>query len=257
MLDDDALEISEEELAPLAELVATDAAMPFHIDEDLFKDQDGDAGEPPGQGDGEPPRSRARQPFAAEPSAPAFVLDELDQAAQADGAPVIDRDEEIPDRFWVPEIAGLGRRVGAIGADLVLLGLLFGVFFAAAYLALQASEFDAGLLLAAPGLRATLFPFSLLGLVLSLAYQVFFHAWGGRTPGEALAGVELRLADGGRPSRGRVLLRWLCAGIGLAPAGVGFAWALIEPRRRSWADLLSGTVIARRQPAPDRGHDRR
>jgi len=40
--------------------------------------------------------------------------------------------------------------------------------------------------------------------------------------------------------------------LSLACVGAGVAWALFEPRRRGWADLLSGTVIARRRSEPAR-----
>ena len=52
---------------------------------------------------------------------------------------------------------------------------------------------------------------------------------------------------------GRAILRWLGAALGLACAGLGLFWAVFEPRRRGWADLISGTVVARPQREPTRG----
>lgn len=242
---DDALELSEDDLALHGGAVPEDAGMPFHIDDDVLAFGEADGFEPPRLSGGTDPAADW-QPFTVEPPEPFFGLPGEDGAGGG-GEPVIDRDEEIPERFWAPEIAGLRRRAAALVLDLAILALLLGIFFAAAYVALGVSGFDAGHLLSPAGLQASVPPFAMLAILLSLAYQSFFHARAGCTPGKALAGVEVRTADGGVPSGGRVLLRWLCASLGLAVAGVGLAWPLVEPRRRGWADLLSGTVVARRR----------
>ena len=182
---------------------------------------------------------------------PAFSFAGEEPVGDAGGETVIDRDDEVPERFWGPEVAGLGRRSLALLVDQALLLAALGAFFLGALMALRLNGFDAGVLLAAAGLEASVLPFALLAAVLSLAYYGFFHGSTGRTPGKALVGIEVRAGDGGALTWGRVALRWLGAALGLACAGVGFGWAFFEPRRRGWADLLSGTVIARarRQPA--------
>lgn len=178
-----------------------------------------------------------------------FAQSGEDLGNESGGEPVIDHDEEVPERYWAPEVAGLGRRALALLADQSLLLAVLGIFFLAAFLALRLNGFDTGLLLAASGLRASALPFALLAAVLSLAYSLFFHWSAGRTPGKALVGVEVRTGDAGTLTWGRVLLRWLGAALGLACAGVGIFWAFFEPRRRGWADLISGTVVARRRGA--------
>lgn len=252
-LPDDALELSEDDLAATGDPAGEADETPFHIDDDIF-DFGETAAAPPAAG-AEPAAAGCWQPFAVEPPEPAPGPSGQEWAGG--GEPVIDRDEEIPERFWAPEIAGLGRRAAALLVDQAILALLLGLFFAAAYLALGVTGFDTDHLLSPDGLRASLAPFAMLAVVLSLAYQSFFHVSTGCTPGKALAGVEVRTADGAIPSPGRVLLRWLCAALGLAAAGLGVAWALIEPRRRGWADLLSGTVIARRSRGTAAEHPRR
>jgi uncharacterized RDD family membrane protein YckC len=195
-----------------------DGGPPFHFDEDFFSGRTtGDSGEPASA--------------AIIRTWPAFSLAAEEPGAGATGLPIIDRDDEIPEQFWVPEVAGLGRRGVALLVDQALLAVILGVFYLGAFLAFQLADFETDYFLAASGLQAALLPFTLLAALLSLAYHSYFHGTTGCTPGKLLAGVEVRTCDGGDITWVRVILRW----------------AVFEPRRRGWADLLSGTVIARRR----------
>lgn len=165
--------------------------------------------------------------------------------ATAPGGPIIDRADEVPGRFWAPEIAGIGRRALALLVDQSLLAAVLGLFFLGTLAALRFDGYETGLLLETGSLRKSALPFALLAVVLSLSASVYFHGTNGRTPGKALVGIEVRTADGSVVSWGRATLRWLGAALGLACAGLGILWVLFEPRRRGWADLISGTVVAR------------
>ena len=230
MLDDDAIAIGEDE-GPF-----------FRIDDDLFE---GSATDEPEAAPvcADPARDRGFWP-ADGGGRPGPVFE-----------PIIDRDEEVPERFWAPEVAGLDRRALALLVDLSLQAAILGAFFLGALLALRLNGFDTDAFLGPAGLQASVLPFALLAAGLSLAYSVFFHGSRGRTPGKALVGIEVRTGDGGALSWGRAILRWFGAALALACAGVGVIWALFEPRRRGWADLLSGTLVARTQrergPGPD------
>ena len=237
MLDDDAVELG--------------GGAPFRIDEDLFQVRL--RGEAAVRGVAAETGTWADQGISgpeavADLPGPAFVFPDEDLCAAA-GEPVIDREEEVPERYWAPEVAGFGRRAVALLADQAILAAILGAFFLGAFVALRLSGFDTGLFLSSAGLRASLAPFALLAALLSLVYHAFFHGSTGRTPGKALAGVEIRTGDGAVPTWARAILRWFCAALGLACAGVGIAWALFEPRRRGWADLLSGTVLVERRRA--------
>jgi uncharacterized RDD family membrane protein YckC len=159
---------------------------------------------------------------------------------------LIDRDDEVPERFWTAEGAGMGRRVVGLLVDHALLGAALALFFGGAYLSFHLSEFDPSLLLSPRGLAAAALPFVLLAVLLGLSYFTFFHGWLGRTPGKGLAGIEVRTVDGSGLSYGRAFVRSLLGLASLACAGVGLAWAVFEPRRRGWADLLSHTVVGER-----------
>ena len=177
---------------------------------------------------------------------PVFDFPGGDHDDQAGAEPIIDQYEDVPEHYWAPEVAGLGRRALALLVDQALLAAVLGVFGFGAVVALRLNDHDAGTIVTAAGARASALPFVLLAAGLSFGYYCFFHTASGRTPGKALAGLEVRTGDGGTLSLGRAGLRWLGAILGLSCAGVGICWVLFEPRRRGWADLISGTVVARR-----------
>ena len=110
MLDDDAIEVGGD--GPL-----------FQIEDDLF------VGHLPG---------------------PAFFLSGEEHGAPAVFEPIIDRDDEVPERYWAPEVAGLGRRALALLVDQLLLLAVLGIFFLGALLALQRNGLTTGFL---PGRR--------------------------------------------------------------------------------------------------------
>lgn len=259
MIEREAIEVGEDDLeaASVADPGVVDdvGVSPFRIDDDLFAGGEPAVPEVPAIAlDPVDWADRGeRWPAAgADLPGPAFTFPAGPTGDEACGAPIIDRDDEVPERCWAPEVAGLGRRSLALLVDQSLLLAILGFFFLGAYFAFHLGGFDTGAFLAAAGLQASALPFGLLGVLLSLGYFGFFHGTTGCTPGKLLVGIEVRAGDGGGLSWSRTFLRWLGAVLGLMCAGVGIVWAMFEPRRRGWADLLSGTVVARprRGPAP-------
>lgn len=252
LLDVDSLEIAEHELdASLASRPGfdgkdgadgDDASHLFHLDDDLFKQFESTDAEAPWQVAGlagwggqedSPPEESEDLP------GPALAFSGYERDLDGMGEPIIDRDDEVPERYWEPEVAGLGRRALALAVDQALLTAVLGLFYLGALFALRLNE------IAAAGLQASVLPFGLLAVVLSFSYFSYFHGSTGCTPGKALVGIEVRTGAGGALGLGRAMLRWLGAALGLTCAGVGVLWAFFEPRRRGWADHLSGTVVAR------------
>lgn len=261
---DEALEVGEEDLDTALSaspgFVGDDAGPPFRIDDDLFIGHDPGTPELPAAAPGSvvwADHHDGRPEFGADLAGPALVLPGEEHGHPVDLEPIIDRDDEVPERYWAPEIAGLGRRALALLVDQLLLAAVLGIFFLGALTALQNNGLTTGLLLTADGLQASALPFALLAALLSLGYSSFFHGSTGRTPGKALVGIEVRTGNGGAMTWDRAILRWLGAALGLGCAGAGIFWALFEPRRRSWADLISGTVVARPQRESAPGFSRR
>ena len=55
--------------------------------------------------------------------------------------------------------------------------------------------------------------------------------------------VELLTEGGGRIGWARSALRFVLAFVSAAAAGLGFVWSLLEPSRRCWHDLGSGSRL--------------
>ncbi|MBN1410433.1 MAG: RDD family protein [Spirochaetales bacterium] len=82
------------------------------------------------------------------------------------------------------------------------------------------------------------------GLVLiGSAYTVIFWILRGATPGKIALRIKIIGADGGRLSIGKALVRFLALFLSAAPALIGYLRSLLDPERKTWHDLLSGTRV--------------
>ena len=78
----------------------------------------------------------------------------------------------------------------------------------------------------------------------NLVYFPWFWARGGQTPGMRLMAIRVvRDADGGPVSLGAAILRLIGYWINNLTFYIGFAWILVDKRRRGWHDLLAGTCV--------------
>lgn len=136
--------------------------------------------------------------------------------------------------------AHLGWRLLAAVYDLLP---LLALWFVAAVLALALSG---GALDVRRGADRLLM--QALVLAASAAYFAVSWARGGQTIGMKPWRLRVVRDDGGPVSLRLALLRFVVAVLALAPAGLGFWWALFEPRRRCWHDLASGTLVVRFDP---------
>ena len=80
-------------------------------------------------------------------------------------------------------------------------------------------------------------------------YAVASWARGGQTLG--MRPWRLRVIGAATPSatRSQLILRYLWSTVSLVAFGLGFAWSLVDPQRRSWHDRLSGTRMVRQPKA--------
>lgn len=235
-----------EEFAHEVESIAADPGPPggeFELDDDLIPPSLPAEETEAGADLGLSPQAAGPETELRAPRLPAVFENRMEPGF----AEVTRRAEDVPGRFWAPEGARLPRRAAALLADQAVLALGLVPFLLGAYAVLRASGFEPGQVLSPAALRAATPPLLLLAALLSLGYHTLFHGWFGSTPGKAIAGIEVRTLDGGRPSWGRALVRWLAALVALAPAGAGFAWAIFDRRRRGLADVLSGTVLGERR----------
>ena len=85
---------------------------------------------------------------------------------------------------------------------------------------------------------------SLLFFLVTIFYFPWFWSRGGQTPGmKALEIRVVRDADGGPVTGGKAILRLVGFWISAWVLYIGFAWILVDSRRRGWADLFAGTCV--------------
>ncbi|HET7727028.1 MAG TPA: RDD family protein [Candidatus Limnocylindrales bacterium] len=108
-----------------------------------------------------------------------------------------------------------------------------------------------GVIIAASGSQAAAVSLTIvlvLGvIVLSIGYFPWFWMRGGQTPGmRPFRLYVVRDRDGGPVSGGAAALRLLGYVVNSFALYIGFAWILIDKRRRGWHDLIAGTVVIQR-----------
>jgi uncharacterized RDD family membrane protein YckC len=121
------------------------------------------------------------------------------------------------------EYGGFGLRFVALAIDIILLGIVEGVFQAVS------------LLFVAP--------------VISVAYVVGMWGFTGQTIGMMPFGLRIvRAADGSRMTWTNVILRfigWFACWLIVFPVCIGFFWAAFDPKKQGWHDKVAGTVVIR------------
>lgn len=88
------------------------------------------------------------------------------------------------------------------------------------------------------------------GFTLYLLFVWYLYiAWcwhqGGMTIG--MRAWRIRIEDdlGRKPSWGRTIVRFLASLLSAALLGAGFAWSLVDPKKRTWHDMISRTRLVR------------
>ncbi len=130
----------------------------------------------------------------------------------------------VPARLW--------RRLAALGYDSLL---LVGIWFLATALILPLTSGQA-----VPARQPA---FQLYLFWVTFGFFAYFWLHGGQTLGMQAWRIRL-VAETGRPvTLWQALLRFIVALAGTAALGLGFWWALLETRSRTWHDLAAGTQV--------------
>jgi uncharacterized RDD family membrane protein YckC len=128
-----------------------------------------------------------------------------------------------------PRPAGLLRRFGAMLYDaLLVLAVWLVTLFAGVAMA--------GHAVVGPTIQSLLF-IELFG------FFSFFWVARGQTLGMLAWRLHVVTLSGERMRLSHALLRFVGALLAFATLGVGYLWYFIDPGRRTWPDLLSGTEI--------------
>ena len=77
-------------------------------------------------------------------------------------------------------------------------------------------------------------------------YFAYLQGTSGQTPGKKVAQVKLlREADGRPLGFGPAVLRGVLHAVDALPCGVGFLWPLWDPKKQTFADKISASVVIR------------
>lgn len=89
--------------------------------------------------------------------------------------------------------------------------------------------------------------FTLYLLLVWFLYLAWCWRKGGMTVGMRVWKVTIEREGGGAPGWGLCLLRFVVSFLSAACLGLGFAWSLFEPGKRTWHDIASRTRLLRVQ----------
>ena len=154
-------------------------------------------------------------------------------------------------------LASVGKRLGALVVDWLILGvvfyaLFFVVIFAAAIDSVDKTPSAPGLLISTGAFVAISLASSVLITLLSWGLDTF-----GWSPGKAATGIRAVRLDGKRPGLVHGLVRYSMRTVGILPLGLGYFWAIWDDRNQTWHDKLASAVVVQARPLGDRFPDRR
>jgi uncharacterized RDD family membrane protein YckC len=156
----------------------------------------------------------------------------------------------LPDSL-PPVPAGLGRRLGAMFYDSLL---LFAVTWAFTALAIGARvALQGSATIRATGHAAVAGPLLQLPLlVLVVVFFVWFWTRSGQTLGMQAWRLRVETLDGQRLDWRRSLLRLALAAVSAACLGAGYWWLLLDRERRTWHDRGSASRVVLLPPTSGR-----
>lgn len=84
-------------------------------------------------------------------------------------------------------------------------------------------------------------------VILGGLYQIFSMTLLPGTVGRLVTGTALVRKSGAPLSRAIIVVRLVASWLSVIVLGAGFLWAIVEPNRRSFHDLIAGTVLVRKR----------
>ncbi|HET8698110.1 MAG TPA: RDD family protein [Gammaproteobacteria bacterium] len=131
--------------------------------------------------------------------------------------------------------AGLARQLAALAYDWLLIGALVFVFMLVLFIARDAHGDGP------PGKELV----RIAVIVVAALFYCVFWTHGGQTVGMRAWRIRLVNRGGGPVAWKAALLRFFAAWLSALPLGLGYWWYLVDRRRRTWHDVLSGTAVVR------------
>ncbi len=138
------------------------------------------------------------------------------------------------------EYASFGRRLAAHLIDGVILTVgMLAILIPMGIGSFMASGMDGGGA-AGPGLLI-----NLVGMVLPVAYFIWFWSRNGATPGKRAVGIRVVNSSDSAPTGVQSFVRYIGYQISALPFCLGFLWMLWDSDKRCWHDMMSGTRVIR------------
>lgn len=140
----------------------------------------------------------------------------------------------MPDKLAQPlhPVVHFPRRLGALLYDSLVLAALW-MLTTAPLLALTGGE----------AIQQGALWFRLYLLVIAAGFFGWFWTHGGQTLGMRAWRAKLETRDGQPVTWSGAMIRFLAVLLSIAPAGLGYLWALVDRDRLTWHDRISGTRV--------------
>lgn len=153
-------------------------------------------------------------------------------------------------------IAGFWRRVFAYTTDLIIIQALYIILLVIGYLAVSFGITDTNTFFSSDLVIRLAISFFLIYFPLFIVYFTTFCFIGGQTPGKMIFRIKVVSKDGYDINLGSSIVRSFGYFASSLFFGMGFLIALLNRRRRTLHDLLSGSYVIRtRWPSPFTSHN--
>jgi len=218
----------------------------FYAEEPSLSD---DSGSTPSRSGESPPFAKNEGPLKKEPR----VVFDPEQANYDPGISLTDglsteesTEEEEPSLIWEgPRKGGFWLRSMAFVIDHVILLFTMAIFTVVGFLAAEIGGGGSRDFLFYQQARIVLPILLPLAIVLSITYFAFFHGAWGQTIGKMIFGLRVITIDGQPLSFPRALVRTIVYALSAIPFFLCFSWAGLPYSKRSWHDLIAGTMVIR------------
>jgi uncharacterized RDD family membrane protein YckC len=218
----------------------------FYAEEPSLSD-DSDA--TPSQSGESPPFAKKEGPLKKEPRA-GF------DAQQANYDPGISLTEELSTEepteeeeaalIWEgPRKGGFWLRSMAFAIDHIILLFTLVIFTVVGFLAAEIGGGGARDFFYYQQARIVLPILLPLAIILFITYFAFFHGTWGQTIGKMIIGLRVITIDGQPLRFPRAFVRTIVYALSAIPFFLGFIWVGFTSSKRSWHDLIAGTMVIR------------
>jgi uncharacterized RDD family membrane protein YckC len=83
-----------------------------------------------------------------------------------------------------------------------------------------------------------------LGLIIGIAYYVYFEGSTGQTIGKRMVGIRVVDINGGEPiGYARAFIRYVGRIISFIVVLLGYLWMLWDPQKQTWHDKMASSIV--------------